>query len=97
MGRVVINTCYGGFSLSDEACEWLEDHGLEIESAYYPGSRNHPLLIQCVEELGNEASGMFSNLMIEEFEGDLYHINEYDGKEWVETPNTTNWNNINDY
>lgn len=98
MGRVVINNCYGGFSLSDEACEWLEEHNIEIESNYYLDiPRHHPLLIQCVEELGNEASGIFSNLMIEEFEGNIYRIDEYDGKEIVQTPDTINWDNINDY
>lgn len=97
MGRVVINACYGGFHLSDLACEWLKEHGLEIESAYYPGLRHHPLLIQCVEELGERASDTFSELIIEEFEGDIYRICDYDGKEWVETPVSLGWININDF
>lgn len=96
MGKVVINNCYGGFSISEEARNWLEDHGLKVESVYYIDSRHHPLLIQCVEELGEKASGIFADLIIKEFEGDLYRIEEYDGAEQVETPNSIEWINVND-
>lgn len=97
MGKVVVNRCYGGFDLSEEALKWLKEKGLEIPYSYYDGPRHHPLLVQCVEELGDKASGRFSNLMVYEFEGDQYYIDEYDGMESVETPDTIYWENVNDY
>lgn len=114
MGKVVINTCYGGFGLSDEACEWLLNHGFgdisenpefdpnrphnSLNRKYYLGysfSRHDPLLIQCIEELGKEANGFSARLMVYEFNGDLYQIDEYDGMEYVRTPDTERWININ--
>lgn len=60
--------------------------------------RHDPLLIQCVEELGAEANGFYSNLIIYKFEGDLYKIDEYDGMEYVRTPfDNQHWYNVNKY
>lgn len=114
MGKAVINVCYGGFGLSDEACKWLINHGYKecvsenpkdntrnnplYHKYFYDRSlpRHHPILIQCIEELGEKANGNFANLKIAEFEGDLYRIQEYDGMEWIETPNDINWINVNE-
>lgn len=109
MGKAVINTCYGGFRISEEAYNWLKEHGIDEHyiGCYpifenkkclyrYDGPRHHPLLIQCVEELGEKASDAFANLEVVEFEGDLYRIDEYDGYEAVETPDDLHWININD-
>lgn len=87
MRKVVINTCYGGFSLSDSARnlyyqklgrtvhEWL-DHLIP---------RDDPMLIETVEELGVEkASGIHARLKIVEIPEDVeWHIYEYDGNECV--------------
>lgn len=107
MGKAVLNKCYGGFSISEEAYNWLKEHNIDEELidkhkssirgfhyGYY-GPRHHPLFIQCVEELKEKASGSFANLEVVEFEGDLYHIREYDGIESIETPNSIIWTNIN--
>ena len=48
--------------------------------------RHHPLLVQCVEELGKEASGPCSDLAIYEISGNRYRIEEYDGNESVVEP-----------
>ncbi len=60
----------------------------------YDVPRHHPLLVQCVEELGEEANGECSELKIKEIEEDYYRINDYDGKEAVETLSTINWTKI---
>lgn len=47
-------------------------------------SRTHPLLIQVVEELGNEANGPCAALKIVEIPDDVeYEIDEYDGFEHI--------------
>lgn len=110
MGKAVINTCYGGFKISEKAYDWLKEHNIDedliekwnsrhtgLSSCQYHGPRHHPLLIQCVEELGEEASDYYSKLKVVEFEGDLYQIDEYDGLESIETPDQIYWNNCNDY
>ena len=46
--------------------------------------RTHPLLIQVVEELGEEANGPCSKLKIIEIPDDVeWEIEEYDGIEWI--------------
>ena len=59
--------------------EW-DDHSLETR----PKDRTDPLLIQVVEELGDEASGPCANLKIIEIpDGTEYEIDEYDGMETI--------------
>lgn len=109
MGKAVINCCYGGFGISEEAYNWLKEHNINEEfiSKYmnfdrgfrygYGGPRHHPFLIQCVEELGEKASGWLSDLKVVEFEGNLYRINEYDGYESIDIPSDLIWKDCNDY
>jgi len=54
-------------------------------------ARHDPILIQVVGELGKEASGFCAELKIEEIQGLLYRIEEYDGLEHVETPHEIDW------
>ena len=56
----------------------------------YDFERHDPVLIEVVEELGSEANGLCSNLAIEEVDG-AYRIDEYDGMESVETPDSYDW------
>lgn len=99
--KIVYNNSYGGFSLRKKAMLWMLDHGYEfedytrkeIESAnynyFYPEiERHNPILVACVEELG-EAAG--SDLAIKEINGDVYRIEEYDGWETVYTPESMDW------
>lgn len=109
MKKVVYNSCYGGFGLSEKAKERMIELGykeLELNSEYVPNkerglfnskywdpydiSRTHPILVQVVEELGDDASGPYAHLKIALVE-DKYRITEYDGAETVETPDIINW------
>jgi hypothetical protein len=132
--KVVINTCYGGFELSDLGFKRLlelrneefymynqtfdikerdfrlvkvnevgnlpiifskKDFGNsvdEIPLVYVWGkyeiedliSRDDPILVQVVEELGDKASALFANLQIVEIPADVdWEIEEERGKEWV--------------
>lgn len=47
-------------------------------------SRNDPILVQVVKELGKEANGKYAELAIVEVPDDVeWQIEEYDGNEWV--------------
>ena len=57
------------------------------ENIFYSGSikRNDPILVQVVEELGDEASGECATLKIVEIEnGRWFKIDEYDGWESIQ-------------
>ena len=85
MQRIVINICYGGFGLSEEA----ESRYREITGEYWPMfrwevKRDDPMLIRVIEELGDKASGKYADLKIVEIpDGVQWQIDEYDGNEWV--------------
>lgn len=76
--KVVINTCYGGFELSDKAMEMLGiDYSWKIE-------RNDPNLVKVVESLGEEVNGRFSCLKVIEIPDDVkWFIDDYDGVESI--------------
>jgi len=53
--------------------------------------RHDPRLVQVVEEFGKEASGAFADLKIKTIKGNKYIIDEYDGNESVQTPESIKW------
>ena len=85
--KVVINKCHGGFSLSKEAVQYILDkHNKVVDqyAGYNPVDRSDPALVDVVETLGEKADGGFAELKIVEVPDDVkWHIEEYDGKEWV--------------
>ena len=143
MTKIVINCCYGGYSFSQEAQQWLAERGLLVpfteymlpwgydekhdvfsqdhyvtadwrgiggeEPAVYHGfrpaqaiegycggwerqiPRHHPLLVACVEALGEAANGRCANLQVVTIEGSKYIVDEYDGFESVLTPEEMKW------
>lgn len=87
--KIVINRCYGGYSLSKKAYKEL---GLEWDGwgHVYSGrdggdeERATPELVAVVEKLGEEANGECARLgVIEIPDGIDWEIEEYDGKELV--------------
>ena len=83
--KIVVNRCYGGFSLSKKAYEFL---GLTWDGYGYKYSdkdwRTAPELVECVEKLGQEANGRFANLEVVEIPDDVkWEINDYDGIETI--------------
>ena len=90
MKKIVINTCYGGFSLSDEAEQLMlkkADYTLYYdikESRVRNIARSHPLLVDVVEELGSKAWGDNAELKVVEIPEDVeWEIIEYDGREHI--------------
>ena len=98
MHKVVINTCFGGFGLSTEALDYLEDKfGLQVIRDRFGGrlevnlERHDPRLVEVVEVLGEKASDSCARLVIEEVISPVYRIEEYDGRESIETPDSLDW------
>jgi len=82
--KIVINSKYGGFGLSEEARKRYE----ELSGHKYPGDyniqRDDPILIRVVEELKEKVNGDCARLKIVEIPYDVdWQIEEYDGNEWV--------------
>lgn len=91
--RVVINSRYGGFEISEECAKWLTLHGLVGGADYFNYTydlehreefRSHPLLVRAVEALGDKVNTDECKLKIVEVPDDVkWHIEDYDGNEWV--------------
>lgn len=94
--KVVIDRTYGCSGLSEEAADLIcERKGKPYFEACYPGCQREDLdltpeirtdsdLIYAVETLGKNASAANSELQIIEVPaGVKWHIDEYDGKEWI--------------
>lgn len=91
MTKIVYSACYGGFGLSGYAFARYKELGGTCDFDH-DIPRNDLILIQVVEELGEEANNGFSNLcMIALPEGTKYRIEEYDGFETVMTFEDYEW------
>jgi len=87
--KIVINRCYGGFGLSDEALALYNK--LSGKSIIYVGDieRDDPNLIKVVEQLDN-ANDQYSALEVVEIPDEVeYEIEQYDGVEWVSEKHRT--------
>lgn len=80
--KIVVNRCWGGFSLSKEAYKELglpwDGHGFaDVE-------RDDPKLVETVERLGDAANGRHSELKVIEIpDGISWEIDNYDGQETI--------------
>jgi hypothetical protein len=87
--KIVINRCFGGFSLSPRAnalfrrIEKVKPDDEENYFSAYDIPRDNPTLIKIVEKLGEDA-GDRSCLKVVEVPDDVnWYIEEYDGMEYV--------------
>ena len=81
--KVVINTCFGGFGLSESALEEYKKRKGTTEDIYYWDiPRDCPVLVEMVEEGG--VDGDYSELKVVTIpDGVNWYIHEYDGLEHV--------------
>jgi len=99
--RVVYNACYGGFGLSNEAIDWLIANGSKHVELWespilgskgsWEGPRHDKLLVKCVKTLGENANGPYSDLKVYTLKSPLYIVDEYDGAESVQEPDSMDW------
>ena len=78
--EVVLNKCFGCFSVSKEVCEILG-----LKDPYQHIDRMNYNLIKCVRELGDRANGSGAKLRVVDLTEDCtdWEINEYDGYETI--------------
>lgn len=86
--KVVINLCYGGFGLSEEALKiYLDRKGIKEEDDFFYVRdifRCDSDLVEIVETMGEQSWGPYSMLKVVEIpDGIEWQIEEYDGAEWV--------------
>jgi hypothetical protein len=84
--RIVINNCFGGFGLSDDAVELYKSMAgiTENDFCHCDIERDDAYLVEVVRKLGSKANGDYASLKIVEISADVsWHIAEYDGNEWV--------------
>lgn len=101
---VLYNATYGGFSLSESACEYLfNTYGINYSYLHGMGmlkesiARHDKRLLDVVDKLGIEnVGGKYTKLRIKELTGDRYMIDEYDGWETVIEPHDQEWIIVND-
>ena len=83
--KVIINACHGGFGLSKKAYDYIgltwDDYGSCCNDYEL---RDLKLLVDCIEQLGDEASGGFAELKVIEIPAAVeWEIDEYDGWEKI--------------
>lgn len=84
--KIVINQCFGGFSVSQKCFEHLDRVGApkHIDEMYLDDNRSDPYLVGAVETLGEEVDGRNSKLTVVEWPDNIpYKISDYDGWEEV--------------
>jgi hypothetical protein len=96
--KVVYNNCFGGFGISEKAVAWLKERYPELTGDNYDIgyslARHDARLVSVVEALGTEASDSYSRLKVETIYVPMYRIDEYDGRETVQTPSDIDWVSI---
>ena len=84
--KIVINRCYGGFGLSDQASEmYCAAKNIPADNFFDRDvPRNDPVLVEIIEKLGTAADGRYSELKIVDIPDDVdWIVEEYDGMEYV--------------
>ena len=90
--KIVINNCNGAFGLSKEALALFNERSGTIITHDYDIKRNDPILVEIVEQLGEDAGHCFAELKVVDVPDDVqWQIEEYDGKEWIAEKHRT-WN-----
>ena len=78
--KIVVNGCYGGFSLSEAAME-----ACGANFAHDEDQRTNPILIEMVERDAGAASGRCAELKVVEIPDNAtdWELDEYDGLESI--------------
>jgi hypothetical protein len=94
MQKIAINVCFGGFSLSRVAAEYMAASGSEAAAQALasggrdwhwggPCERDDPHMVAAIERLGDAANTVARLLVVEVPDSVEWTIEEYDGFEHV--------------
>ena len=87
MPKIVINTGFGKFNLPKKALAEYnrQTYGFREPVEYdWSIDRDDPILVDMVEAMGLDTNGWLADLKVVEVpDGVKWHIQEYDGAEWV--------------
>lgn len=81
--------------LTKDLGEYFTDASLitnDIFISEYGIKRTDPILIKLIEEFGSLMNGEHAELFVAKVDSNKYRICEYDGLEWIETPESIEWN-----
>jgi hypothetical protein len=82
--KIVINKCLGGFGVSNTALEKYQELSGNGNVCLYDIGRADPLLVQVVEELGEDANSNYSKLRVVEVPDNIdWYVHDYDGMETI--------------
>ena len=100
--EVLINSCYGGYGFSEEfAQEFNNEHQTSYLLHDFDNMDRHDARLiktykrlfkprdSCDKNYNEQWNGSCANVSIVTIEYDMYLIDEYDGNEWVVTPNSS--------
>ena len=84
MKTIVINKRHSGFSMSEAGiAHYNALSGLDLVDSYSI-QRDDPFLVQTIKDMGADAAGSLSVLVLVDIPDDVeWEIGEYDGFEWV--------------
>jgi len=90
--KLVINICVGGFELSEKAIKRYEELSGTTVPSWDDIPRHDPVLVQVIEELGQDANGDNACLEVREIPGNKYCIDKgcY-GDEYLWYPEFKRW------
>ena len=101
--KIVLNRGHGGFGLSLDAAKWLAARGQKNALEFIAGGdqgtlssildeaidRSDPLLVECVETLGEAANDNYAQLEVKVIpDGHPWKIRDHEGMETVDSPFT---------
>lgn len=83
--KIIVNDCFGGWSISEQAFKDLQPRIPEMKDTHCDHLRTHPILIDYLEKHGTKAtSGKCAELHVIEIPDDVrYDIEDYDGIETI--------------
>ena len=95
MSKVAINNCYGGFSISKECADWIENkYGIMLSEEYnygehyFDGKRHARELIDAIETLGSDVcNGSYAEIILVDCHSGMYRIKSDGGIETLVEPN----------
>jgi hypothetical protein len=95
MKKIVINTDFGDFGLSEVAeFRYKNESGNDLLQHEIP--RDDPILVSIVEELGSDSWGEFASLSVVEIpDGVEWVIHNYDGAECIQVNPPNLYTNFN--